>query len=121
MVAANPTKGAPVTGPEHYRKAEQLIEVAEATEADVDAEGGWRPYRQIQLASVHATLALAAGAALGTSPAESHAWAAVAGVRPDGSGTEPASLTASLAVNETSAEVISKPLVSSPAAWAEGH
>jgi hypothetical protein len=40
---ANPTKGAPVTGPEHYCKAEQLLEEAEA-----DAEHGWRPYRQIQ-------------------------------------------------------------------------
>ena len=57
-----------MTGPEHYRKAEQLLEEAEA-----DAEYGWRPYRQIQLASVHATLALAAGAVLGTSPTEGRA------------------------------------------------
>jgi hypothetical protein len=84
MVAANPTKGATVTGPEHYRKAEQLLEEAEA-----DAEYGWRPYRQIQLASVHATLALAAGAVLGTSPTEGHAWADVAGVRPGGTDPGP--------------------------------
>jgi hypothetical protein len=72
-----------VTGPEHYRKAEQLLEEAEA-----DAEGGWRSFRQIQLASVHAALALAAGATLGTSPTEGRAWADVAGVRLGGSGTE---------------------------------
>jgi hypothetical protein len=77
-----------VTGPDHYRKAEQLLEEAEAAEADVDAVGGWRPYRQIQLASVHATLALAAGTALGTSPTEGSAWADVAGLRPGGA-TEP--------------------------------
>lgn len=86
MLAANPTKGAPVTGPEHYRKAEQLLEEAEIA----GSEGGFLPYRQIQLASVHATLALAAGATLGTSPTEGRAWADVAGVRPDGGGTEPA-------------------------------
>ena len=57
-----------MTGPEHYHKAEQLLEEAEA-----DAGGGWRSFRQIQLASVHATLALAAGAALGTSPTEGRA------------------------------------------------
>ena len=57
-----------MTGPEHYRKAEQLLEEVEA-----DAGGGWRSFRQIQLASVHATLALAAGAALGTSPTEGRA------------------------------------------------
>ena len=73
-----------MTGPEHYRKAEQLLEEAEAA----GAEGGWLPVRQIQLASVHATLALAAGAVLGTSPAEGRAWADVAGVRPGGAGTE---------------------------------
>jgi hypothetical protein len=73
-----------VTGPEHYRKAEQLLEEAEAA----DAGGGWRSYRQIQLASVHATLAIAAGAALGTSPTEGRAWAAVAGGSLGGSGTE---------------------------------
>jgi hypothetical protein len=72
-----------VTGPEHYRKAEQLLEEAEA-----DAEGGWRSFRQIQLASVHAALALAAAGALGTSPTEGRAWADVAGVRLGGSGTE---------------------------------
>jgi hypothetical protein len=74
-----------VTGPEHYRKAEQLLEEAEAA----GAEGGWRPVRQIQLASVHATLALAAGAVLGTSPTEGRVWADVAGVRPGGGVTKP--------------------------------
>jgi hypothetical protein len=71
-----------VTGPEHYRKTEQLLE-----EAGADAEGGWRSFRQIQLASVHDTLALALGAALGTSPTEGRAWADVAGAMPGGSGT----------------------------------
>jgi hypothetical protein len=84
MVAAKPTKGASVTGQEHYRKAEQLLEEAEAA----DAEGEWRPVRQIQLASVRATLVLAAGAALGTSPTEGRAWADVAGVRHGDGGTE---------------------------------
>jgi hypothetical protein len=117
MVAANPTKGAPVTGPEHYHKAEQLLEEAEAA----DAEGGWRPVRQIQLASVHATLAPAAGAALGTSPSEGRAWADVGGP-----GLAAAERSPVRAINrapgrtEASAEVISKPLVSSPAAWADG-
>jgi hypothetical protein len=84
MVAANPSKGAPVTGPEHYRKAEELLE-----EAAADTKGGWLPVRQIQLASVHATLALAASTALGTSPTQGPAWADVAGGRPGTGGTEP--------------------------------
>jgi hypothetical protein len=85
MVAANPTKGTPVTGPEHYRKAEQLLEAAEIA----DGEGGWRPYRKIQLAAVHAFLALVAGTALGASPAEGRAWADVAWAIPGDGGTEP--------------------------------
>jgi hypothetical protein len=85
MVTANPTKGAPVTGPEHYRKAEQLLEASEAA----GGEDGWRPVRYIQLASVHATLALAAGTVLGASPAEVRAWADIAGAIPGDGGTEP--------------------------------
>ena len=39
MVAANTTKGAPGDRPEHYRKAEQLLEAAEIA----DGEGGGGP------------------------------------------------------------------------------
>jgi hypothetical protein len=69
-----------VTGPEHYREAERLlreevfIEPGIGTvERDFDVT--------VAAAHVHATLALAAAAALGRSAIESRAWADVAGAK----------------------------------------
>lgn len=71
-----------MTGPEHYRKAEEHL--AEAAEAAPDT-----PWERSHLAAaqIHATLALAAATALidGTPPSDSHtayrAWKQVAGPR----------------------------------------
>jgi hypothetical protein len=65
-----------MTGPEHYRRAEILIE-------DMDQGGGLLPNR-IALAQIHATLAFAAAAALMGRPTVPHqelnAWSKVASV-----------------------------------------
>jgi hypothetical protein len=68
-----------VTGPEHYREAEKDLREAEKKGPDMSP---------IYLASAqaNATLALAAAVALGTSAAESDAWADVAGTRLSGGG-----------------------------------
>lgn len=50
-----------MTGPEHYRKAETLVEAADDRFADGDEEGG---VVLSQIAQVHATLALAAATAM---------------------------------------------------------
>jgi hypothetical protein len=71
-----------MTGPAHYREAERLLK--ESTTSD--DEGGWRAARWVQLAQVHATLAAAAAAALGSSHAESRAWADAAGTGLGGPG-----------------------------------
>lgn len=101
-----------MTGPEHYRRAEELIAEANAIimarlrnkqrpgppdlrgldkdtalRVAADAMLGrelWisdpgRPERNMAEAQVHATLALAAAAALGAADADSRAWADVAG------------------------------------------
>jgi hypothetical protein len=82
-----------MTGPEHYREAEQLAEKAGAV---MDADYGWmaslsseerlqRRAAYLAEAQVHATLALAAATALareiaGRTPiAEFEAWVAAAG------------------------------------------
>ena len=64
-----------MSGPEHYRKAEQLLD-ADTTYGNV--EGG--PNRLAE-AQVHATLALAAAAAWGATRQPSRQWADVAGPR----------------------------------------
>lgn len=67
-----------MTGPDHYRKAEELLGMlfglergAYPSEASFVAE-----------AQVHATLALAAATALGASRIEERKWTDVAGTRP---------------------------------------
>jgi hypothetical protein len=73
-----------VTGPDHYREAERLL-----TELVSINPGGGEMHRASEVAlaaaQVHATLALAAASAVGTSAAESRAWADAAGTRPGGS------------------------------------
>lgn len=69
--------------------------------------------------SVHATLALAAGAALGPSPTEGLRRCRRSQARRR-NGAWSAPLTAALGRTEASAEVISKLLASLPTAWAEG-
>lgn len=50
-----------MTGPEHYRESERLIEEAN----HVGHSDSWRSYGMVASAQVHATLALAAATALG--------------------------------------------------------
>jgi hypothetical protein len=72
-----------MTGPEHYREAERLI--AERTIPALTAGSFPLAFEDaVALAQVHAVLALAAVAALGTAGAESRAWADVAGTRLSG-------------------------------------
>jgi hypothetical protein len=66
-----------VTGPEHYRRAEEL---AERADEFVSSRVGvpWAAAAQ-----VHATLALAAATALGAaSPVDTQAWRDAAGTKP---------------------------------------
>jgi hypothetical protein len=68
-----------MTGPEHYRVAEQLLATVERHPESSDAP-------VLATAQVHATLALAAAMALchpgddQTRPEDANAWVAVAGV-----------------------------------------
>jgi len=57
------------TGPEHYRKAQELLTVAEDDGTTIDG-AMWR----IAAAQAHATLALAAATALGTSQSGGAPW-----------------------------------------------
>lgn len=79
-----------MTGPEHYRKAEELLETAAVCEADGASISGDRCRTE---AAVHASLALAAATAMqapvegcegGMTVAEWRAWARVAATRQDG-------------------------------------
>lgn len=69
-----------MTGPEHYRKAEELLAVAD----DYEDDGAHQTARnRREEAQVHATLALAAATAfapyrLGVNRAEWKAWASAA-------------------------------------------
>jgi len=65
-----------MTGPEHYRQAELLIE-------HINDPKKW-DMRVFAAAQVHATLALAAATAVGTEGADSRAWADAAGTKPGG-------------------------------------
>jgi uncharacterized membrane protein len=77
-----------VSGPEHYAEAERLLKLVRDESQGRDTyQPEWVPV--VTLAQVHATLALAAAAALGTSPTEGRAWADVAGTRYSDEGTEP--------------------------------
>jgi hypothetical protein len=69
-----------MTGPEHYRKAEELA--AEAHKHLGQGEGQAAAAVWAAVAQVHAALALAAATAIGTAGADRQAWAAVAETRP---------------------------------------
>jgi hypothetical protein len=66
-----------MTGPDHYRKAEELA--AKAHEYLGQGEGQHSAAVWAAVAQIHASLALAAATALGTRAADSRAWADVAG------------------------------------------
>jgi hypothetical protein len=70
-----------VTGPEHYREAERIL----TEEISLDPSGAevHRAFAvAVAAAQVHATLALAAATALGTSAAETGTWADISGTTP---------------------------------------
>ena len=72
-----------MTGPEHYIAAEELLEdVGHARDEDDAA-------RVLGIAQVHATLALAAVTAVGTTDTENPAWVAAAGTKLSRLGPEP--------------------------------
>jgi hypothetical protein len=69
-----------VTGPEHFRRAEELAAEAHKLLGQGDGQataGVWAA----AVAQTHAVLALAAATAVGTSHLDSRAWADVAGTR----------------------------------------
>ena len=67
-----------MTGPDHYRKAEELT----ATAHDYLGQGdGQSAAVWAAVAQLHATLALAAATALGTTAADGRAWTEVAGTK----------------------------------------
>ena len=73
------------TGPVHYREAERLL----SEQVCRDRAGGTttRSFEQtVAAAQVHATLALAAATALGTSATETRDWIDAAGTRLPGGG-----------------------------------
>jgi len=68
-----------MTGPEHFRRAEELAAKAHKLLGRGDGQataGVWAA-----VAQTHTVLALAAATAVGTSSADSRAWADVAGTR----------------------------------------
>ena len=68
-----------MTGPEHFRRAEELAAEAHKLLGQGDGQataGVWAA-----VAQTHAVPALAAATAIGTSSADSRAWADVAGTR----------------------------------------
>jgi hypothetical protein len=68
-----------MTGPEHFRRAEELA--AEAYELLGQEDGQANARVWVAVAQTHAVLALAAATAIGTSNLDSRAWADVAGTR----------------------------------------
>jgi hypothetical protein len=66
-----------MTGPDHYRKAEELT--AKAHDYLGQGEGQDSAAVWAAVAQIHATLALAAATALGTTAADGRVWAEVAG------------------------------------------
>ena len=67
-----------MTGPDHYRQAEELTAKAH----DYLGQGeGQSAAVWAAVAQIHATLALAAATALGTTAANGRAWAEVAGTK----------------------------------------
>lgn len=68
-----------MTGPEHFRRAEELGAQAHKLLGQGDDQATASVWAAV--AQAHAVLALAAATAVGTSSADSHAWADVAGTR----------------------------------------
>ena len=68
-----------MTGPDHYRKAEELT--AKAHDYLGQGEGQDSAAVWAAVAQIHATLALAAATALGATAADGRAWHEVAGTR----------------------------------------
>jgi hypothetical protein len=68
-----------MTGPDHYRKAEELA--AKAHEYLGQGEGQDSAAVWAAVAQIHATLALAAATALGKSETDNRAWADAAGAK----------------------------------------
>jgi hypothetical protein len=68
-----------MTGLDHYRMAEELI--ARAHDYLGQGEGQDSAAVWAAVAQIHATLALAAATALGTTAADGYAWTEVAGTR----------------------------------------
>ena len=68
-----------MTGPDRYRKAEELTEKAHKYLGQGDGQDSAAVWAAV--AQIHATLALAAATALGTTAAEGCAWADVAGIK----------------------------------------
>lgn len=68
-----------MTGPDHYRKAEELT--AKAHDHLGQGEGQDSAAVWAAVAQIHATLALAAATALGLRAGDGRAWAEVAGTK----------------------------------------
>ena len=68
-----------MTGPDHYRKAEELT--AKAHDYLEQGEGQDSAAVWAAVAQIHATVALAAATALGTTAADGRAWTEVAGTK----------------------------------------
>lgn len=66
-----------MTGPDHYREAEELA--AKANEYLGQGEGQDSATVGAAVAEIHATVALTAATALGTTAAEGRAWTGAAG------------------------------------------
>jgi hypothetical protein len=66
-----------MSGPEHYRRAEDLAAEAHRLLGQGDRQASASIWAAV--AQAHAVLALAAATAIGASGADGHAWAGVAG------------------------------------------
>lgn len=71
-----------MTGPEHYRRAEELVQGAEDRS---DTSDQLRTF-VVRCAQVHATLALAAATALQNRIVDCEQWEAAAGMAPEANG-----------------------------------
>jgi len=68
-----------MTDPDHYRKAEELTQKAHEYLGQGDGQESAAVWAAV--AQIHATLALTAAIALGTTAAEGRAWADVVGTK----------------------------------------
>jgi hypothetical protein len=67
-----------MTGADHYRKAERLVQDVTERGPEWSRHG---PETVLAIVQVHAALALAAATALGTAPADRRAWTDAAGTK----------------------------------------